>query len=218
MNHNTGTLDRPQTRGEELANAISHGIAFVAAVAAIPVLVIGAVHDGGASAIIGASIFGATLLMLYLVSTIYHALPAGRAKQVFMVIDHCAIFLLIAGTYTPFTLGVLNGAWGWSLFGAVWGLALVGILLKTILGTRYHALSIVLYLVMGWLVVVATKPMLSAVPAPGLLWLLAGGLFYTFGVVFYHFDSRVHYAHFVWHLFVVAGSSCHFVAVFWYAA
>lgn len=218
MNHISGTLDRPQTRGEERANAVSHGIAAVAAVAAIPVLVIGAVHDGGASAIVGAGIFGATLLMLYLVSTIYHALSAGRAKQLFMVIDHCAIFLLIAGTYTPFTLGVLSGAWGWSLFGAVWGLAFVGILLKTILGTRYHALSIALYLVMGWLVVVATKPMLSAVPVPGLLWLLAGGLFYTFGVVFYHFDNRVHYAHFVWHLFVVAGSSCHFVAVFWYAA
>jgi hemolysin III len=135
-----------------------------------------------------------------------------------MVIDHCAIFLLIAGTYTPFTLGVLSGTWGWSLLGVVWGLAIMGILLKTILGTKYQALSVALYLVMGWLVVVATQPMLSAVPVPGLLWLLAGGLSYTFGVVFFHFDSRVRYAHFVWHLFVVAGSVFHFVAVFWYAA
>lgn len=217
MSNHAAVLERPQAFGEEMANAISHGIALVASIAAIPILIIGAVRDGGAAGIVGASIFGATLLMLYLASTLYHALPAGRAKQVFMVIDHCAIYLLIAGTYTPFTLGALHGAWGWSLFGVVWGLALAGILLKTILGTRYQALSIALYLVMGWLVVVATRPMLSAVPVPGLWWLLAGGLSYTAGIVFFYFDSRVRYAHFVWHLFVIAGSYCHFMAVFWYA-
>ncbi len=218
MSNRTVVLERPQAFGEELANAISHGIALIAFIVAVPVLVIGAARTGGASAVVGASIFSATLLLLYLASTIYHALPAGKAKRVFMIIDHCAIFLLIAGTYTPFTLGVLNGAWGWSLFGVVWGLALVGILLKTISGTQYQALSVALYLAMGWLVVVATQPMLNTVPVPGLLWLLAGGLSYTFGVVFFHFDSRARYAHFVWHLFVVAGSVCHFAAVFWYAA
>jgi hemolysin III len=217
MSNRAATFERPQTFGEELANAISHGVALLGSVAAMPILVIGAA-DGGASAIIGASIFGATLLMLYLTSTIYHALPAGKAKQVFMVIDHCAIFLLIAGTYTPFTLGVLSGAWGWSLFGVVWGLAIFGILLKAIVGSRYQVLSTALYLAMGWLVVVAAQPVMSAMPVPGLLWLLAGGLSYTLGVVFFHVDSRVRYAHFVWHLFVVAGSFCHFVAVFWYAA
>lgn len=217
MTLDPGIPERPQAFGEEIANAISHGVALLGAVAALPVLVIGAA-DGGAAAITGAAIFGATLLMLYLASTIYHALPAGRAKQAFMVIDHCAIFLLIAGTYTPFTLGVLGGAWDWSLFGVVWGLALSGILMKALLGTRHQGLSTALYLAMGWLVVVAAEPLIGAVPVPGLLWLLAGGLSYTLGVVFFHVDSRVRYAHFVWHLFVVAGSFCHFIAVLRYAA
>lgn len=217
MSHHATALERSQTFGEEIANAVSHGLALVASIAAMPMLVIGAARTGSAAAVVGASIFGATLLMLYLASMLYHVLPAGRAKRVFVILDHCAIFLLIAGTYTPFTLGVLNGAWGWSLFGVVWGLALTGILLKSLFGTRYQNLSVALYLGMGWLVVVAVKPMLSAVPVPGLLWLLAGGLSYTFGVVFFHFDHRVRYAHFVWHLFVVTGSVCHFVAVFWYA-
>ena len=218
MNSRVAAGERPQRFGEEVANAVSHGIGLLGAIAALPILVIGSERSGGAAAIAGAGIFGATLLLLYLASTIYHALPAGKAKRVFVVIDHCAIFLLIAGTYTPFTLGVLNGAWGWSLFGVIWGLALVGILLKSILGTRYQSLSVALYLVMGWLVVVAAQPVISAVPVAGLLWLLAGGLFYTLGVVFFHFDNRVRYAHFVWHLFVVGGSFCHCVAVFRYAA
>lgn len=217
MSHHATALERSQTFGEEIANAVSHGLALVASIAAMPMLVISAARTGSAAAVVGASIFGATLLMLYLASMLYHVLPAGRAKRVFVILDHCAIFLLIAGTYTPFTLGVLNGAWGWSLFGVVWGLALTGILLKSLFGTRCQNLSVALYLGMGWLVVVAVKPMLSAVPVPGLLWLLAGGLSYTFGVVFFHFDHRVRYAHFVWHLFVVTGSVCHFVAVFWYA-
>ena len=160
---------------------------------------------------------GATLLFLYLASTIYHALPAGKAKQAFQVVDHCAIFLLIAGTYTPVTLGVLRGSWGWSLFGVVWGLAIFGVLCKTIFGAGSPRLSSWLYLAMGWLVVVAALPMMNSVPIPGLLWLLAGGLAYTFGVAFFLADNRLRYAHFVWHLFVITGSSCHFVAVFWYA-
>jgi hemolysin III len=209
---------RAQTFGEELANSISHGVGLLGSIAAIPVLVTGAAGNGGAAGVIGASVFGATMLFLYLASTVYHALPAGNAKRVFLLVDHCAIFLLIAGTYTPFTLGILRGSWGWSLLGVVWGLAIFGILLKIVVGTRHQGLSTCLYLAMGWLVLVAVQPVLNAVPVPGLLWLLAGGLAYTLGVAFFLVDGRVRFAHAVWHLFVVAGSFCHFVAVFWYAA
>lgn len=209
---------RAQTFREELANSISHGIALLASMAAVPVLVAGAADDGGLVQVIGASVFGATMLILYLASTIYHALPAGSVKRLFLLVDHCAIFLLIAGTYTPFTLGVLRGSWGWVLFGMVWGLAIFGILLKSVVGTRYQGLSTCLYLGMGWLVLVAAQPVLDAVPIPGLLWLLAGGLSYTLGVAFFLVDGRVRFAHTVWHLFVVGGSVCHFVAVYRYAA
>ncbi len=211
------TLPRVQSLGEEVANSVSHGVALIAAVAALPVLVIGALGDGRAVAVVGACIFGATMVLLYLVSTLYHALPAGKAKRTFLVLDHSAIFLFIAGTYTPFTLGVLGGAWGWSLFGIVWGLAVVGIVLKGVFGVRYQALSTSLYLAMGWLVVIAAKPLVTQVPWSGLLWLAAGGLAYTIGVVFFVLDGRLRYAHFVWHLFVIVGTSCHFVAVLRYA-
>jgi hemolysin III len=218
VSYNSKITQRQQSRGEELANAVSHGVALLVAIVATPVLIISAVRAGEVSAVIGASIFGGTMLMLYLASTIYHALPTGKAKRIFMIIDHCAIFLLIAGTYTPFTLGVLRGSWGWSLFGVVWGLCLIGILLKAFFGTRYQLLSLCLYLTMGWLVVVAAQPVINAVPVPGLFWLLAGGVAYTAGVLFFLLDNRVRYAHFVWHLFVLTGTSCHFVAVFSYAA
>ena len=219
--HVIGSADssqRAQTFGEELANSISHGVGLLGSIAAMPILVIGAASDGRV-AVIGASVFGATMLLLYLASTIYHALPAGNAKRVFVLVDHCAIFLMIAGTYTPFTLGVLRGSWGWSLFGVVWGLAIFGILFKVLVGPRrYQGLSTCLYLAMGWLVLVAVQPVLNSVPVPGLLWILAGGLAYTLGVAFFLIDGRVRFAHTVWHLFVVVGSFCHFVAVFWYAA
>ena len=218
MTAGVGIGVREQSAGEEIANTLSHGVAALAALAALPLLVIGAARDGSTAGIVGASIFGVTMLLLYLASSIYHALPAGRAKRVFLRLDHCAIFLLIAGTYTPFTLGALHGAWGWALFGTVWGLALTGIVLKAVFGARYQALSTALYLAMGWLVVVAAQPMLRAVPTAGLLWLLAGGLAYTAGVGFFLADGRVRYAHFVWHLFVVAGSFFHFLAVLDYAA
>lgn len=218
MRASANDFGRLQSRAEEMANAISHGIALLGSIAAIPILIVGAVRDGGAAAVVGASIFGACMLLLYSASTIYHALSAGRAKRVFLILDHCAIYLLIAGTYTPFTLGVLYGSWGWSLFGVVWGLAVAGILFKTILGTRYKRLSTFLYVSMGWLVIIAAQPLLASVPTPGLLWLLAGGLFYTAGVIFFIVDGRLRYAHFVWHLFVVSGSFCHFVAVYWYAS
>jgi hemolysin III len=207
---------RPQTLGEEIANSISHGVGFLAAVALLPVLVISALSDG-ATAVVGAAIFGATMAVLYLTSTLYHAMAPSRAKRVFQVLDHAAIYLLIAGTYTPFTLGVLRGPWGWTLFGVIWGLAAIGIFLKSIRGIRYPRLSTAVYIAMGWLVIVAVKPLWSSVPGWGLFWLFAGGVAYTAGVAFYA-ANRMRYAHFAWHLFVLTGTGCHFVAVLRYAA
>ena len=207
---------RAQTLGEEIANSVSHGIGFLGAVATIPILVISALNDG-AAAVVGGAIFGATTTLLYLASTLYHALAPNRAKRVFRIIDHAAIYLLIAGTYTPFTLGVLRGPWGWTLFGLVWGLAVIGIFLKSVRGIRYPRLSTVVYLAMGWLVLVAIKPLWNNVPAWGIFWLVAGGVSYTAGVGFYA-AHRLRYSHFVWHLFVLAGTACHFVAVLLYSA
>jgi hemolysin III len=195
---------------------VSHGVAVVAALAATPFLVLGAARRGGAFAIVGASVFAGTAVILYVASTLYHALPRNRAKRVFRIIDHSAIFLLIAGTYTPFALGVLRGGWGWTLFGVVWGLAVLGITLKAVAGIRYPRLSTTLYLAMGWLALVAIRPLSVHVPFAGLLWLIAGGLAYTAGVVFYAAE-RVRYGHFVWHLFVLLGTACHFFAVLWYS-
>ena len=215
MNSSTATA-RSQSLGEEIANSVSHGVAALLSLMALPVLIIGAVQQGGALNIVSSSIFGVSLVLLYLASTLCHSLPQGRAKRVFEILDHCAIYLLIAGTYTPFLLVSLGGVWGWSLFGVIWGLALLGVLFKSIFGIRYPMASNALYLLMGWLVLVAIKPMMAAVPSAGLAWLLAGGLAYTLGVVFFVMDSRWKFAHFIWHFFVVAGSACHFVAVFFY--
>jgi hemolysin III len=201
--------------GEEIANSVSHGVGCVAALAATPFLIFAARH-GGAVAIAGASVFAGTTVVLYAASALYHALPMNRAKGVLRIIDHSAIFLLIAGTYTPFTLGVLRGAWGWTLFGLVWGLAVLGVTLKCVGGVRYPRLSTALYVGMGWLALIAIRPLWQLLPSGGWLWLLAGGLAYTFGIVFYAAD-RMRYAHFVWHLFVLIGTVCHFCAVLWYA-
>jgi hemolysin III len=209
---------REQSRTEEIANSSSHALALLAALVGTPVLIVQAVRRGDAAFVVGVSIFAATMLLLYLASTVYHALPAGKAKRVFRVLDHSSIFLLIAGSYAPFCLGVLRGAWGWTLFGLVWSLALAGVVSKTIGKTSHPILSTGLYLLMGWLVVIAVQPMVTRVPLPGLLWLLAGGLFYTAGVAFYATDTRLRYGHLVWHLFVMAGTACHYFAVLWYAA
>ena len=209
--------ERTQSLGEEIANSVSHGVGLLAAVAAAPVLVLSAVQHDGAARIVGASVFEATMVLLYLTSTLYHALPRNRAKRVFQVLDHAAIFLMIAGTYTPFTLGVLRGTWGWTLFGLVWGLALAGVVLTALGGVRYPKLSTCLYLAMGWLILVAVKPLWLRMPAWGLLWLSAGGIAYTAGVAFYA-AKRVRYSHFVWNLFVIAGTACHYIAVLRYAA
>jgi hemolysin III len=214
---------RQQSLGEEIANSISHGLALLAALVAAPFLVVGAVQYGDAANIVGASIFAATMVLLYAISMLYHAMPASvatgasRAKQVFQVLDHSAIYLLIAGSYTPFTLGVLRGPWGWSLFGLVWAMAMAGVAVKVMAGIRYPRVSTVLYLAMGWIAMVAIKPMWQLMPGWGLFWLVAGGLAYTLGVGFFATDGRVRYGHFVWHLFVAAGTACHFVAVLYYA-
>ena len=208
---------REQSRGEELANSVSHGLGLIAALVGAPFLILHAMRQGDARSIVGVCIFAATMVLLYLGSTLYHALPAGKAKHVFRIIEHSAIFLLIAGTYTPFTLGVLHGAWGWSLLGIIWGLALTGVVLKVLDKMSHPILSTGLYLLMGWLIVVAVVPMYARVPASGLLLLLAGGMAYTVGVAFFVTDARLRYGHFIWHLFVLTGTTCHYFAVLWYA-
>jgi len=209
--------ERPQSLGEEIANSASHGLGFLATVAAFPVLVMAAQQRGDPAAIVGASVFATTMVLLYLASTLFHALPRCRAKRVFQILDHSAIYLLIAGTYTPFTLGVLRGSWGWTLFGIVWGLAVVGTVLKALGGVRYTTLSTWMYLAMGWVVLIAAETVWTLVPGWGLFWLVAGGVAYTAGAVFF-MAERIRYFHFVWHLFVVAGTACHFIAVLRYAA
>jgi hemolysin III len=205
------------TAGEEIANSISHGAGLALAIGATPFLIVTAVRYGTAWNTVGVSVFAASMISLYLASTLYHALTHDKAKRFFRVLDHSAIFILIAGTYTPFTLGVMRGPWGWTLFGLVWGLALVGLIKKALFGARYVWLSVVLYLVMGWLVVIAAPQVLQRVPLTGLALILAGGLAYTGGVGFFA-AHRVRYAHFAWHLFVIAGTACHFFAVLWYSA
>jgi hemolysin III len=204
---------RPQSRAEELVNSAIHGLALLACAVGLPLLVAGAAGRGEPAIVVGASVFGATAVLLYLASTIYHALPPGRAKRVFKVIDHGAIYLLIAGTYTPFAIGPLRGVWGWSLLVVVWGLALLGILAKSFGRLRRRGLSTALYLAMGWLAVIACDPLLRFVPLDVVLWLLAGGLAYTAGVLFYATDARLRFGHSIWHLFVGAGTACHFIAV-----
>ena len=209
-------IARPQSTGEEIANSVSHGIGLFATLVALPFLVAHALPRGPL-AVTGAAVFATTLALLYLASTLYHAIPHPRAKRVLRVLDHVAIYLLIAGTYTPFTIGVLRGPWGWSLFGVLWTLAIAGIVLKSSAGFRWPKLSVALYLAMGWMVVIAAKPLAERMAPAGLAWLLAGGLAYTLGVVPYVLP-RVKYAHFVWHLAVMAGTACHFVAVWKYAS
>src|SRR5437762_2744812 len=209
--------ERPPSLGEEIANTVSHGVGVVAALAASPFLVLAAAQRGGTTAIVGAAVFAGSVLFLYLASTLYHAMPPNTAKRLFRVIDHSAIFVLIAGTYTPFTLGILRGAWGWTLFGVVWSLAALGATLKAVGGIRYPRLSTVLYVGMGWLALIAIRPLWHRIPVSGWLWLIAGGLAYTAGIAFYACDRRVRYGHFVWHLFVLLGTTCHVFAVLWYA-
>ena len=211
-------VERAQSIGEEIANSVSHGVGLLCGVFGAPVLIVAATRHGGAANVVGACVFAATVLLLYFASTLYHAVPHPRAKRLLKKLDHGAIYLLIAGTYTPFTLGVLGGPWGWTLFGLVWTLAIVGVALKAFDRISHPVWSTALYLVMGWLALIAAKPMLASVATPGLVLLAAGGLCYTLGVAFFALDSRLRYGHFVWHLFVIAGTTCHFFAVLFYAA
>lgn len=200
---------------EEVANCVVHGLGVVLSIGGLAMLATLATVRGDAWHIVSCSIFGATLILLYATSTLYHAIPGRRAKRALRTLDHSAIFLLIAGTYTPFTLVNLRGPWGWSLFGVIWGLAVLGIIFKVTMLRRWTAGSVVLYLVMGWAVVVAAKPMLATIAPGGVALLAAGGLAYTVGVVFYAWD-RLPFNHTVWHGFVLAGSAFHFFAVLYY--
>ena len=209
--------ERPQSLGEEIANSVSHGIGLLLALAAFPVLVIATLRRGDLAGIVGATVFATTVVLLYSTSMLFHAFPQSRAKRVFQLLDHSAIYLVIAGTYTPFTLGVLHGTWGWTLFGLVWSMAFVGIVLKSLGGIRYNTVSTLVYIAMGWLVVIAADTVWTLVPKWGIFWLFAGGIAYTAGAVFF-LAERIRFFHFVWHMFVIAGTACHFVAVLWYAA
>ena len=200
-----------ESHEEEVANAISHGIGAVLSVVALIVMV-SLAAPLTAWHVVGVSVFGTSLVLLYLCSAAYHVVTSHDRKRLLQILDHALIFVLIAGSYTPWLLVNLRGAWGWSLFGVVWGLALSGVVMKSILLPRFDRVGTAIYVVMGWLICVAVQPVMANVSVAGLLWLVAGGLFYTGGVAFY-LMKNVKFAHFTWHLFVMAGSLCHVVAV-----
>jgi len=199
----------------ETANSLTHGLGVVMSIVALVLLVVSAALHGTTRHVVGGAIFGATLVLLYTMSTIYHALTNRRAKLVFMILDHSAIYLLIAGTYTPFCLVTLRGAWGWSLFGVIWGLAALGVTFKAIFADRFEFLSTVVYLAMSWMILAATMPLYRALHGGGICWLAAGGAFYTLGVIFFAWRS-LKFHHAIWHMFVLGGSACHVVAVLGY--
>ena len=203
---------RPHLSTQELANSLTHGVGLTLSIAGFIVLLVLAAMRGSAWRIVGCAIYGSTLICLYTASTLYHSIQSPRLNRILKVCDHSAIYLLIAGTYTPFLLVNLRGGWGWSLFAVIWGLAMAGILFKVWFVEHFSLLSTAVYLLMGWLALLAIKPLLLAVPLSGLLWLLAGGVLYTVGVVFY-VSKRVPYNHAIWHGFVLAGSTCHYFAV-----
>src|SRR5438477_4016791 len=202
-----------ESTGEELANTISHGIGLIGAMTGTPILLLAAFHHGSISFLIGTVVFTVTMLVLYLGSLLYHAWPQTPAKSILQVLDHSAIFLLIAGTYTPFTLGLLRGFWSATILVLVWALAIFGVTLKATCGTSRHSkLAMTLYLGTGWLALIAIRPITLAIPPTTLFWLAAGGVAYTTGVLFF-VNQRLRYSHFIWHLFVLAGTSCHFLAL-----
>src|SRR5690625_2288817 len=201
-----------RARGEEIANVFTHGLGALASLGGGAVVITLAAMMGDPWQLISAIVFCLSLLLLYAASTIYHAVRDELIKARLKVVDHCAIFILIAGTYTPFTLVGLRGGWGWTLFSIVWGLAVAGIIFKLFCTGRLKVLSTLMYIGMGWLVLIAIKPMLRELPLMALVWLLIGGLAYTVGTIFYH-NKRIPYSHAIWHMFVLGGSTCHFIAV-----
>lgn len=207
--------DEEFTVAEEVAHSLTHGAGLLLGIAALVLMVIFSAQRGSALHVVACGVYGATLVLLYGASTFYHALPRGRGKRIFGILDHAAIFLLIAGTYTPFTLVSMRGKWGWSLFGVIWGLATAGVVLEAVTRGRARRMQLALYLAMGWLIVVAGRPLLDGVAPGGLALLVAGGLAYTLGVIFFVRKSMP-FHHAVWHLFVLGGSICHFFAVLLY--
>jgi hemolysin III len=203
-----------QSAGEEVANGISHGIGLVGAMIGTPILLLAAFRHGDVPFLVGTIIFTTTMLLVYLASTLYHGWPHTNTKSLLQVIDHAAIFLLIAGTFTPFALGPLRGGGGLTMLGIVWALALFGVIMKATRGAlRHRRLAMTLYLGTGWIGLTLIRPLALAIPLSALLWLIAGGIAYTAGTLFFA-NERLRYGHFVWHLFVLAGTSCHFAAVF----
>lgn len=200
---------------EEFVNVLSHGIGFLLSMAALTLMVVFASLDGNAWHIIGVSIFGASLVVLYLASTLFHWSMRSQVRKYLNVFDHSAIYVLIAGTYTPFLLVTLNGPWGWSLFGVIWGLAIAGIVFKMFFTGKYDRLSLLIYVFMGWLILIAIVPLVQNLSTMGLIWLLIGGISYSIGAVFYLLN-RLPFNHAIFHFWVLGGSICHFFAVFWY--
>ncbi len=207
--------NRPYTPGEELANSITHGLGSVLSLAALVLLTLYAAFRGNAWHVVSCAVYGVTLVLLYTASTLYHSFRNERVKRVLKVIDHASIFLLIAGTYTPFLLVPLRGPWGWTLFGMVWAIALAGVVLKLFWTGRFRVLSTLMYVGMGWIVTIAFRPLMHNLPQGGLILLVAGGLLYTLGTVFYLW-KRLPFGHAIWHGFVLAASACHFFSVFFY--
>lgn len=203
------------TKGEEIANSVTHGVGVLVSIAGLVLLVVFSALYGNAWHVVSSSVYGSSLLILYLSSTLYHSLQGQRVKSFFRILDHSSIYILIAGTYTPFTLVSLHGTWGWTLFGIIWGLAVAGILFKVFFINRFGVLSVIIYVLMGWMIVIAIRPVVEAVPLGGLALLVAGGLCYTSGLVFYAW-KKLKYAHMIWHLFVIAGSVFHYFAVMFY--
>ena len=201
--------------GEEIAHAVTHGIGGLLAAIGMVVLIVQAVRFGDPWRVIASVIYGTSLVLLYTTSTLYHALPPRRAKRVFQLLDHAAIYLLIAGSYTPFALVTLRGGWGWTLFGLAWGLGFAGIIFEVVFRERAKKLSLVFYLLMGWLAVIAGKPLLSALPPGGILLIVSGGAFYSLGTIFYVW-RRLPYHHAIWHVFVLGGSAAHFFCMLFY--
>jgi hemolysin III len=206
-----------QTRREEIANTVSHAFGLAAAIVATPFLCVAAARQPNQAFYVGTIIFVATMWLLYLVSTLYHAWPQTRLKCALQIFDHVAIFLLIAGTYSPLTLGPLHGAFGWTIFILIWALAGIGIVFKLRTGVRWKKVSLLMYLGMSWLVLIAAREFVRVVPTETVVWLFAGGIAYTSGLIFFA-NTRIRYSHFIWHLFVLAGTACHFCAIFSCAA
>ncbi len=198
---------------EELASGLTHGLGLVFSLVGLPVLIGLALRYGSVWHIVSAAVYGATLVILYGSSTAYHSCRRPGLKRVLRAFDHCAIYLLIAGTYTPFTLITLRGPWGWSLFAAIWTLCLLGILAKVLAANRFRKANVALYVMMGWLAIVAIKPLWLMLSRTGVEWLLAGGVAYTAGLIFFALEDRMPYSHAVWHVFVIAGSACHYAVI-----